>query len=156
MKKVTHLQRGKTTRKHIKKWCPKDIKALAALYFMGATDQEAGLILDRTEQAINKKITRLKLRPKNSQHSILAPRRALPKSATLPEISACLHNTLLKIEGADNVKEALLQLYPLQETPKANAFAKHHDPFGSPSNNVDPLISLKPLSRKENIIPLRV
>ena len=92
-----------------KKWCQKDIQRLTVLYYMGATDQEISPILDRSPQSIEKKITRLKLRPKNSATHTITPGRHLPKTLSPPEFSQILDRELTIIKGLGDFTER----YPL-------------------------------------------
>jgi len=107
-----------STRKN--NWRPHEIKTLRTLYFMGASDEDISMVLKRTPQSINKKITRLKLRPKNTSTHIVRPGRYIPAFATRHDLLKSLQQVLKSASLEDSDKE-LLHKYPLKKIRKLQA-----------------------------------
>ncbi len=112
-------------RTRIKKWCPKDIQKLTVLYYMGATDQIIATLLNRSSQSIGKKITRLKLRPSNSESHVITPGKHLPKEINSADLAQHLIQEIKILEGSENFMKKLLERYPLSKRPK---LAQHNTP----------------------------
>ncbi len=112
-----------------KKWCSQDIKIVTMLYYMGAKEQEISHLLKRTPQSINKKITRLGLRIKNSETHVITPNRLFSKDVTLDDISAYLKKTYDQLKNHKDLKAALLKLYPLKKTKKVSLKSKKSTEF---------------------------
>ena len=71
-------------------------------------------------QSINKKITRLKLRPKNTSTHIVRPGRYIPAFATRHDLLKSLQQVLKSASLEDSDKE-LLHKYPLKKIRKLQA-----------------------------------
>lgn len=101
-------------------WHPYEIKALKTLYFMGATDEDISLVLKRTPQSINKKITRLKIRPKNTPTHLVRPGRYIPAFATRHDLLKSMQKILQNAQSEDSNQD-LLHKYPLKKIRKRQA-----------------------------------
>ncbi|HBN23190.1 MAG TPA: hypothetical protein DD412_08140 [Holosporales bacterium] len=101
-------------------WCPHEIKILKTLYFMGATDEDISMVLKRTPQSINKKITRLNIRSKNTSTHIVRPGRYISAFASRHDLLKSMQDVLQNVSSEDSEQD-LLHKYPLKKIRKAQA-----------------------------------
>lgn len=112
-----------STRKN--SWCPREIKSLKTLYFMGASDDDISMILKRTPQSINKKITRLKIRPQNTLTHIVRPGCYIPAFETRHDLLKSMQKVIQSVDSQESDQD-LLRKYPPKKSLKrqVNKIAK--------------------------------
>lgn len=114
-------------------WRPDEIRKLALLYHMGATLKETARTLGKSKLSIDKKITRLDLRPRKTACFKMVPRRFLPPSPCQKNLLNSLATALKEFPVGDNIdiKKYLQEKYPLQKKRKlpgllpCQRFAQH-------------------------------
>ncbi|NCP62325.1 MAG: hypothetical protein GW748_03330 [Alphaproteobacteria bacterium] len=107
-----------STRKN--SWRSNEVKILKTLYFMGASDDDISTVLTRTSQSINKKITRLNIRPKNTSTHIIKPGRYIPAFATRHDLLKSMQKIFQNVNSEDSDQD-LLHKYPLKKIRKVQA-----------------------------------
>lgn len=100
-----------------KSWSVQEIKELNILYFMGVNDKEISTLLHRTPKSVNKKITRLKLRPKNTSTHIIKPGCYIPQNASRKEILQSMKEVFCQMDSED-FYHTISKKYPFKKIPK--------------------------------------
>tara|TARA_R110002111_G_scaffold111761_1_gene171474 strand:+ start:170 stop:688 length:519 start_codon:yes stop_codon:yes gene_type:complete len=84
---------------------------------MGATDEDISLVLKRTPQSINKKISRLNIRPKNTSTHLIRPGRYIPAFKTRHDLLKSIQNVIQNLDSEESDQD-LLHKYPLKKIRK--------------------------------------
>ncbi len=116
----------KTTLSH---WSKDEMKNLLILFYMGATTKEITDLIQRTPQSIEKKIDRLRLKPKSTCTHLLSIKRHIPESLPSMERRNLIFDisSRIQVTSLSDITAALQKTFPLKREPKQNKRQKETD-----------------------------